>query len=63
MEDYNIKDASDYFKEKLNFTISCSRLKAKIDRNDRDIVIIDVRDRESFDKGRIQGQYLLMQII
>lgn len=55
MEGYNFSDAEEYFKDKLNYTISCSKLKNKIDNGDKDFIVIDVRDRKAFNEGRIPG--------
>lgn len=59
MKDYNIDEAKRYFKEKLEFTISCTTLKQKIDRGDKDINIIDVRDIKSYNEGHIPGAVFL----
>ena len=48
-----------YFSEKLGFTISCTRLKEKMDRGDRDFQLLDVRHKEAYDEGRIPGAIML----
>lgn len=58
MEDdltYDTQGAVDYFSEKLSYTISCSRLKEKIDRGDKDFQILDVRHKDAWNEGRIPG--------
>lgn len=55
MEGYNFNEAKKYFEEKLSYTISCSGLKSKIDNGDNDFILIDVRDKKSFNEGRIPG--------
>lgn len=55
MKGYNYDEAKRYFNDKLNFTISCSRLKAKLDNKDTDYQILDVRHKDAYNEGRIPG--------
>lgn len=55
MKGYNFDEAKSYFNDKLNFTISCSRLKGKMDNKDEDYVLLDVRHKDAYDQGRIPG--------
>lgn len=59
MEGYNIDEAIRYFKEKIEFTISCTTLKRKMDRGDKDYNLIDVRDIKSYNEGHLPGAKFL----
>ncbi len=48
-------EAITYFEDKLSFTISCSRLKAKFDNSEDDFIVLDVRHRDAYSEGRIPG--------
>lgn len=51
----NTNGAVEYFSNKLSFTISCTRLKNKIDNSEDDFQILDVRHKDAYNEGRIPG--------
>lgn len=53
------RNAVEYFNNKLEFTISPTRLKNKIDNRDSDFIILDVRHIDAYKKGRIPGAKFL----
>ncbi len=55
MEVYKDEEAIEYFSNKLNYTISCTRLKNRITEQCDDYILLDVRHRDVYDKSRIPG--------
>ncbi|GAB4345059.1 MAG: rhodanese-like domain-containing protein [Candidatus Abyssubacteria bacterium] len=49
------KSALSYFEQKLKYEIGPMELKERMDRGQSDFQVIDVRDRDTYEKGHIPG--------